>query len=113
MAVPTEPRTQQRGPRMSGRRLLSLIGAYQSGGLLVALLALGAFFTTTSEHFLTDTNLKVVLLQVAVVGIVAIPGAMLLLSGYLDLSVGSVAVLAAAVFGEMAKVQDVSIGLSV
>jgi ribose transport system permease protein len=109
---PAGPTAQQRGPRISGRRLLALIGAYQSGGLLVALIALGAFFTMTSEHFLTDTNLKVVLLQVAVVGIVAIPGAMLLLSGYLDLSVGSVAVLAAAVFGELAKVQGVSIELS-
>jgi ribose transport system permease protein len=98
---------------LSGRRVLSLIGAYQSGGLLVALIALGAFFTSTSSHFLTGSNLKVVLLQVAVVGIIAIPGAMLLLSGYLDLSVGSVAVLAAAVFGELAKVQHVSIGLAV
>jgi ribose transport system permease protein len=109
---PAGPTAQQRGPRISGRRLLALIGAYQSGGLLVALIALGGFFTMTSEHFLTDTNLKVVLLQVAVVGIIAIPGAMLLLSGYLDLSVGSVAVLAAAVFGELAKVQGVSIELS-
>jgi ribose/xylose/arabinose/galactoside ABC-type transport system permease subunit len=98
---------------MSGRRLLSLIGAYQSGGLLVALIALGGFFTTTSPHFLTGTNLKVVLLQVAVVGIIAIPGAMLLLSGYLDLSVGSVGVLAAAVFGEMVKVQHTSIAVAV
>jgi ribose transport system permease protein len=106
-------RTQSRGPRMSGRRLLSLIGAYQSGGLLVALVALGAFFTTTSTHFLTSNNLKVVLLQVAIVGIVAIPGAMLLLSGYLDLSVGSVAVLAAAIFGEMVKVQHTSVAVGI
>jgi ribose transport system permease protein len=112
--VGTPPaRTQSRGPRMSARRLLSLIGAYQSGGLLAALIALGAFFTTTSTHFLTTTNLKVVLLQVAIVGIVAIPGAMLLLSGYLDLSVGSVAVLAAAVFGDMAKVQHTSVAVAV
>jgi ribose/xylose/arabinose/galactoside ABC-type transport system permease subunit len=108
---PSRP-PQSRGPRINGRRLLALIGAYQSGGLLVALIALGAFFTTTSQHFLTDSNLKVVLLQVAVVGIIAIPGAMLLLSGYLDLSVGSVAVLAAAVFGELAKVQGAPIGVS-
>jgi ribose transport system permease protein len=95
------------------RRLLSLLGAYQSGGLLVALIALGAFFTSTSSHFLTTSNFKVILLQVALVGIIAIPGAMLLLSGYLDLSVGSVAVLATAVFGQMAKVHHTSIAVAV
>jgi ribose transport system permease protein len=112
-AGPPRAKTQTRGPRISGRRLLSLIGAYQSGGLLVALIALGAFFTTTSSHFLTGTNLKVVLLQVAIVGIVAIPGAMLLLSGFLDLSVGSVAVLAAAVFGDMVKIQHTSVAVAI
>jgi len=93
--------------------MLSHIGAYQSGGLFVALIALSAFFTANSARFLTTNNIKVILLQVALVGIVAIPGAMLLLSGYLDLSVGSVAVLAAAVFGEMAKIQHTSVGVAV
>jgi ribose/xylose/arabinose/galactoside ABC-type transport system permease subunit len=109
----TPSRPASRPPATRGRRALSFIGAYQSGGLLVALIALGAFFTSTSSHFLTTNNLKVVLLQVALVGIIAIPGSMLLLSGYLDLSVGSVAVLAAAVFGEMAKIHHTSIGVAV
>lgn len=91
------------------RRLLSQIGAYQSGGLLLALIVLGGVFTSLSPDFLTTSNLTVVLLQVAIVGLVAIPGAMLLLSGLLDLSVGSVAVLAAAVFGTLAKVDHVAI----
>lgn len=93
--------------------MLSFIGAYQSGGLLAALILLGAFFTSSSSHFLTTNNLKVVLLQVAVVGIIAIPGAMLLLSGVLDLSVGSVAVLAAALFGEMVKIHHSPVGVAV
>ncbi len=99
-------------PGARSRRMFSFIGAYQSGGLLVALLALGAFFASTSPNFLTTSNLKVVLLQVAMVGIIAIPGAMLLLSGYLDLSVGSVAVLAAAMFGQAAHVYGASLGVS-
>lgn len=100
-------------PRARGRRMLSLIGAYQSGGLFVALVVLGAFFTSTSSHFLTTTNVKVILLQSAIVGIIAIPGAMLLLSGVLDLSVGSIAVLVAAVFGDMVKIQHTSVGLAI
>ena len=74
----------------TGRQLASRLGAYQSGGLLVALILLCAFFTTRSSNFLTHSNFNVILLQVAIVGLVAVPGAMLVLSGYVDLSVGSV-----------------------
>ena len=49
----------------------------------------------------------------SIVGIVAIPGAMLVLCGYVDLSVGSVAVLAVAVFGHVNKVDHHSIGLAI
>jgi ribose transport system permease protein len=95
------------------RRLIAGLGAYQSGSLLAALLALGAFFTLTSSNFLTSSNLKVVLLTVSVVGIVAVPQAMLLLSGFIDLSVGSVAVLAAIFFGEMMRIWDQPLVLSI
>ena len=37
----------------SGRQLASRLGAYQSGGLLAALILLCAFFTTRSSNFLT------------------------------------------------------------
>ena len=60
---------------------------YQSGGLFAALIVLGMVFTSLSDHFFTRSNLSVVLLQVAVVGLVAVPGAMLVLSGFVDLSV--------------------------
>ena len=93
----------------SGRQLASRLGAYQSGGLLAALILLCAFFTTRSSNFLTHSNFNVILLQVAIVGLVAVPGAMLVLSGYVDLSVGSVAVLGVAVFGSLAKVHHQSV----
>jgi ribose/xylose/arabinose/galactoside ABC-type transport system permease subunit len=95
------------------RQAASRLGAYQSGGLLIALLALGGFFTAYSENFLTRSNLLVILLQVSIVGLVAIPGAMLLLCGFVDLSVGSVAVLAVAIFGEMVKIDGLGIGLGI
>ena len=92
-----------REPRSGGvRRLAALLANYQSGGLLIALLVMGAIFTSMSKNFLTHRNLTVILLQVSIVGLVAIPQAMLVLSGYVDLSVGSVAVLAVAMFGQMA-----------
>jgi ribose/xylose/arabinose/galactoside ABC-type transport system permease subunit len=95
------------------RRLAATLANYQSGGLLIALLVMGAIFTASSANFLTHRNLTVILLQVSIVGILAIPQAMLVLSGYVDLSVGSVAVLAVAVFGEMAKVHHYSLAAAI
>jgi ribose transport system permease protein len=95
------------------RQAASRLAAYQSGGLLVALLALSGFFTAYSSNFFTQSNLLVVLLQVSIVGLVAIPGAMLLLSGFVDLSVGSVAVLAVAIFGQMVSINHLGIGLGI
>ncbi len=97
----------------SARGLAARLGAYQSGGLLVALVVMGIVFTSLSSNFFTHRNLTVVLLQVSVVGLVAIPGAMLVLAGYVDLSVGSVAVLAVAVFGQMEQVNHLPLWASI
>jgi ribose transport system permease protein len=77
----------------------------QKRGLFFALVILLVFFWATSDRFMTAANIAVILQQVAVDGLVAIPGAMLILSGYVDLSVGSVAVLSAVVFGEVMAAQ--------
>lgn len=112
-ALTRPQRSKSAASATRGRRLLAQIGAYQSGGLLVALLGLGAFFTFASANFLTASNLKVILLTVSVVGLVAVPQAMLLLAGFLDLSVGSVAVLSAIVFGQLMKVNGAPLGVSI
>jgi ribose transport system permease protein len=92
-------------PGETGRqRLRAAIGWAQRNGLFFALILIVAFFATRSDRYLTGTNLHIVLLQVAVVGIIAVPGAMLLMAGYVDLAVGSIAVLASVVFGELASV---------
>ena len=83
---------------------LRRLGAAQGGGLWVALILLSLYFSWSTGSFFTRSNLLVVLEQVSVVGIVAVPGAMLLVSGNLDLSVGSVAGLSAAVFGEFDQI---------
>ncbi len=83
---------------------LRRLGAAQGGGLWVALILLSLYFSWSTGSFFTQSNLLVVLEQVSVVGMVAVPGAMLLVSGNLDLSVGSVAGLSAAMFGEFDKI---------
>ena len=77
------------------------IGWLSRNGIFFALLLLVAYFSLASERFFSASNFEVVLVQTAIVGIVAIPGAMLVLAGYVDLSVGSVTVLSAIVFGSV------------
>lgn len=73
----------------------------QRNGLFFALVLLCIFFASANDRFLTRSNLTVILLQVAVFGIIAIPGAMLVLTGHVDLAVGSIMVMTSIIFGEL------------
>ena len=86
---------------MAAPRVRSLIGWCQRNGLFFGLLFLLIFFSAANGRFFTRANLSVVLLQIAIIGLIAVPGAMLILAGYIDLAVGSIAVLASVVFGEL------------
>ena len=90
------------GPRHATRHLLGLITWAQRNGLFFGVLILVAVFEALNSRFLNFTNVAVILLQVSIVAIVAVPGAMLVMAGFVDLSVGSVAMLTAIVFGEFA-----------
>ncbi len=59
-------------------------------GIYLALLLLVLFFTVTSDVFLTSANLLNVLRQVSIIGICAVGLTFVLLTGGIDLSVGSV-----------------------
>lgn len=61
----------------------------ETAALLVVLVALFVFFSISSKFFLNSENLINVLQNVAVVGIIACPATLLLISGQFDLSVGS------------------------
>lgn len=65
----------------------------ETAALIVVLLAMAVFFTTRSEFFLTGQNLTNILVSASVIGIVAAPATLLLVSGQFDLSVGSGAAL--------------------
>jgi ribose/xylose/arabinose/galactoside ABC-type transport system permease subunit/ABC-type branched-subunit amino acid transport system ATPase component len=92
-------------PRLrNSRNSLQRLASAQGGGLFVALVLLSLYFSLATGSFFTRSNILVVLEQISVLGIVAVPGAMLLVSGNLDLSVGSVGGLAAACFGEFDKI---------
>src|SRR5581483_11423876 len=73
----------------------------QRQGIFFALIALVLVFTFSTARFGTWSNISVVLLQASLTGIMAVPGAMLILMGKVDLAVGSVMVLTSVVFGTL------------
>ncbi|WP_244250785.1 ABC transporter permease [Arthrobacter crystallopoietes] len=64
-------------------------------GIFMALVLLIIFFSLLNPRFLSMGNAMNVMLQIAELGIIALPLAMLLISGAVDLSVGSIASAAA------------------
>lgn len=76
------------------------IAGRESGALIVLLVAVGAL-TLISPDFLTGNNLANLARQVAIFGILAIGQLMVILTGGIDLSVGSILGLAGAVTAQL------------
>src|SRR3990172_1383586 len=76
-------------PRLSPRdRLLSLIGQRESA-LVIVLLVAGGIMSLVSPVFLSKANIEAILIALSMQGTITIGMAILLISGGLDLSVGS------------------------
>lgn len=85
----------------------------EQAGLLVVLVALVVFFWVKSPYFATSGNLINVLTAIAVTGIIAVPGTMLVIAGQVDLSVGSGAALCGVVMASVAQSQPIWVGVVV
>lgn len=81
--------------------------------LIIAYLVICAFFATQSQYFLSANNFKAIGQNVAVMGIIAVAECVVLISGGLDLSVGSMTALAAVVTGRLAVSFHVPLGLAI
>jgi len=86
-------------PRVRVKTLGDIAGR-ESGGLIVLLVAVGAL-TLASPEFLTGNNLANLARQVAIFGILAIGQLMVILTGGIALSVGSILGLAGAVTAQL------------
>lgn len=93
------------GPR-PGRSLPEL------AGLLVVLLLLIAFFGWRSPYFFNVDNFLNILTAIAVTGIIAMPGTMLLISAQVDLSVGSAAAFCGVVLAVVAQSNGIAVGVA-
>ena len=81
-------------------RLARIRAGFLRNGIVIALVLEVLFFWSQSEKFMTTSNIRLIFLQVAVVGIMAVPTALLLMSGYIDFAVGSTLGLSAVVLGK-------------
>jgi ribose transport system permease protein len=85
----------RRGPDNYAERVFRM----RETGLVLILLVLMTVMTFASPHFLTWTNMRAMAMAFAVEGIVVVGMTILLISGGIDLSVGSVTALAMVIAG--------------
>ncbi|GBD22191.1 Ribose import permease protein RbsC [bacterium HR28] len=90
----SEPEAAPVGTGAFARRALQRLTGLREFNILVALLVLGAFLSVTTDAFLTTGNLFGVARAFSLTAIVAIGQTMVILTGGIDLSVGSVLALA-------------------
>lgn len=107
-ARPAAPEREPAAPTAPPRRGRS---APELAALLLVLVALIIFFWVKSPYFMTSDNIVNVLTAIAVTGIIAIPGTMLLIAGQVDLSVGSGAAFCGVVMATIAQSQPIIVGV--
>lgn len=81
----------------------------RTGGLVLALVGIGAYFAASSPYFLTKDNLFNILLQSSNIAIVAAGLTVVLIAAEIDLAIGSIEALA----GSIAAVAIISFGIPV
>jgi ribose transport system permease protein len=84
-----------------------------SAALIVFLIAEAIFFSLKSEYFLTWDNWVNILTAVAVIGIVAAPGTMLMTAGQFDLSVGSITAFTSVIVANLALSHNIGFAVLV
>jgi ribose transport system permease protein len=79
--------------------------------LMVFVIAMIVFFSTTSPYFLQVENFRNILVALAVVGVVCVPGTLLMISGQIDLSVGSSAAVSGMILASVVNKHGIAVGL--
>lgn len=94
----TSPSPDANARRPRGRRVAQLL---RGQGLLLVLIALGTFFALKSPYFLHSDNLLAVGGTAGVLGLMAITQTFLIVSGGIDISIGSVAAISGVILGSV------------
>lgn len=99
LTEPAAPVGWAAGHRRGLSHVTSRVMKMRETGLVLILLVLVIVMTFASPHFLTWTNMRVMAMAFAIEGIVVVGMTILLISGGIDLSVGSVTALAMVLAG--------------
>jgi rhamnose transport system ATP-binding protein len=100
-------------PELPKQRLGFAIGPARSQGLLLVLAALVMLFALRAPGFATFDNLDDVLRDLSILGILAIGETFVVIGGGIDLSVGSVLLLAGIVSDDLVRLEDVSTAITI
>lgn len=101
---------EQEAPAEGRRRfVLAKVPAELLLGVFLA--ALVVYFSLSSEYFLSLDNFRNILLSVTVLGIIAIPSTLLMVSANVDLSVGSIAAFSGMVLAVVAEERGLALGV--
>lgn len=84
-ATSTDVAPPVQAPKLDRRRR----SVPELAALVLVLVGLAVYFALTSPVFLNPSNLVNIVNQMAILGIIAIPGTLLLIAGQVDLAVGS------------------------
>ena len=108
-ARPQQPEPE-RTPSLGQRLQRGNIGVLP---VLLGLVLIAVIFQLLNDNFLTPLNLTNLMVQIAAVGTIAVGVTLVLLLGEIDLSVGSVSGLSAAIMAVLATRQDVPAALAI
>lgn len=97
---------------LPAKKTFRRIGEFRDFGVVVAALAIAAFFSIASPSFLTSYNLFNLLRQTSQLGIIAMAMTVLIVSGEFDLSVGAIYAVTGVVTGVLSQAAGLNIWLS-
>ncbi len=103
MRTPMSEGTVAAGLPRRGLLVGGIVEAVRKHALLFGAIALMLAFTLATDSFLTIDNLRNVAVQSSIILVVGVPSALLVIAGYVDLSVGSSLAVAAVATGLIAN----------
>jgi len=99
--------------RTFGRRIGDALARARTQGLAIALIVLIAFFCATAPGFATLYNLNETLRDLSILGILAVGQTFVLIGGGIDLSVGSVLLIAGIVVDDLIRLVGINAAAAV
>ena len=97
---------------MLDNKVVKFINSFREGTLILIIVALSIFMTFMASSFLTTGNIRATVLSFAIDGFVVIGMTLVLVSGGIDLSVGSIIALVGTIVGQLYLSMEIDIWIA-